>query len=496
MMTDIDPGEQAGLRARRRAVVVVAAVALASLAAGIGLSRLVVSPSEAAARTAPPEASLITSTVERRALTTAIVTRGDVAYDEVEEVTIESGGLESPPVVTGAVPKAGDVLEPGEVMVELAGRPVIVLPGDLPTYRSLDPGSSGPDVRQLREALTGLGIDVGEGESDTYDAALAAGVEALYERIGYAPPAPAEQAVQAVEQAREQLRLAEQQLRGAERNLAAAGQGPGEVERLQADAMVRGAERMLAAAKEPDEDGKVDKEAVQEAEENLKIARAQHEEMLAPPDVAAETGEVAAAREAVATAQAELTDARFPVRTPLPASEVVYLPGLPRRVDRVDVSLGDRVDGPVLRAGARRMVVIAALSQRDAALLVDGAPAELDVDGELVAAVVREVRSSTEDAAEVHEAVVEPVDPDGLGGSDGRNLRVTFPLEATDGEVLVVPLAAVSTTSGGVSRVEVERLDGSIDSIEVDVGLASGGDVEVTPVDGALGVGDQVVVGR
>jgi hypothetical protein len=219
-------------------------------------------------------------------LTSAIVTRGDVAYDEVEEVTIEGGGLDTPPVVTGAVPTAGDLLEAGEDMLELAGRPVVVLPGDIPTYRSLGPGSIGPDVRQLRQALTGLGIDAGEG--DTYDAALAAGVEELYERIGYAPPAPPEEAVQAVEHAREQLRLAEQQLASAERSLSLAQRGPGEVERLQADAMVRAAERMLAAAKEPDDDGKVDRDAVREAEEQLVIARVQRQEMLAAPEVSAE----------------------------------------------------------------------------------------------------------------------------------------------------------------------------------------------------------------
>jgi hypothetical protein len=206
--------------------------------------------------------------------------------------------------------------------------------------------------------------------------------------------------------------------------------------------------------------------------------------------------ELAAAREAVATAQAQLSDARVAVRTPLPASEVVYLPGLPRRVDRVEVSLGDRVDGAVLRAGARRMVVIAALSQRDAAALVEGAAAELDVDGQPVPAVVREVRSGTDGESEGYQAVVEPAEPDDLVGSDGRNLRVTFPLEATDGEVLMVPLAAVSTTAEGDSRVEVERSDGTIDSVEVVVGLATGGDVEVTPVDGGLEVGDLVVVGR
>jgi hypothetical protein len=42
----------------------------------------------------------------------------------------------------------------------------------------------------------------------------------------------------------------------------------------------------------------------------------------------------------------------------------------------------------------------------------------------------------------------------------------------------------------------VEEEDGSLRTVSVEPGLAAGGLVEVTPIDGELEVGDWVVVGR
>jgi hypothetical protein len=84
----------------------------------------------------------------------------------------------------------------------------------------------------------------------------------------------------------------------------------------------------------------------------------------------------------------------------------------------------------------------------------------------------------------------------------GRNVRVTIPVGSTSGEVLYVPVAALTAGPGGESRVEVvegdprdgERAQTRI--VVVETGLAAGGQVEVTATDGDLGEGDLVVVGR
>ena len=70
---------------------------------------------------------------------------------------------------------------------------------------------------------------------------------------------------------------------------------------------------------------------------------------------------------------------------------------------------------------------------------------------------------------------------------------MTIPVGATNGEVLAVPLAALSAGPGGGSRVEVVRPGGGRELVPVDVGLSAGGYAEIR---GAVSEGDLVVVGR
>ena len=162
--------------AGRRTVLVMAAVAVVCLGLGFGLSAFIVSPSEAAAKAAPPTPGPITVPVERRTIGNTVTLRADVGYDDPVGVHVETGDLGGPAVVTGHVPAVGDTLRAGAVALEITGRPVVVLPGDLPTYRTLRAGESGPDVVQLKAALEALGIDAGDpaiGRLLMYDALAA-----------------------------------------------------------------------------------------------------------------------------------------------------------------------------------------------------------------------------------------------------------------------------------------------------------------------------------
>src|SRR5699024_7989052 len=152
-------------------IVAMAVVAVVCLGAGLLLSRLIVSPGKAAADAAPPTAGPITVPVENRVIANELVIRGDVGYDDPVALRIETGDLGGPAVVTGQVPQVGSEIGPASVVLEIVGRPVIVLPGELPTYRSLRAGVSGPDVLQLKAALGALGIGAGDPASDAYDAA-------------------------------------------------------------------------------------------------------------------------------------------------------------------------------------------------------------------------------------------------------------------------------------------------------------------------------------
>jgi multidrug efflux pump subunit AcrA (membrane-fusion protein) len=79
---------------------------------------------------------------------------------------------------------------------------------------------------------------------------------------------------------------------------------------------------------------------------------------------------------------------------------------------------------------------------------------------------------------------------------------VSIPVGATEGDVLSVPLAALTAGPGGESRVEVvdgDPRDGDRAEtrlVTVETGLAADGAVEIRPTGGDLGEGDLVVVGR
>ena len=81
-----------------------------------------------------------------------------------------------------------------------------------------------------------------------------------------------------------------------------------------------------------------------------------------------------------------------------------------------------------------------------------------------------------------------------LQALQGNNVRVSIPVSSTAGEVLAVPLAALTAGPGGESRVEIATGDDDETRlVEVTSGLAADGYVEIS---GDIAEGDLVVVGR
>jgi hypothetical protein len=69
--------------------------------------------------------------------------------------------------------------------MEVSGRPVFVLTGPVPMYRTLVAGDKGDDVKQLQAALSALGY--GHLTSGEFDDATATKVRHWYEHAGYEP---------------------------------------------------------------------------------------------------------------------------------------------------------------------------------------------------------------------------------------------------------------------------------------------------------------------
>ncbi len=514
-----------------RTILVMAGVAVASLVAGLGLSQLITSPAKAEADAAPPVAGAVTVPVESRVISNELTLRGDPRYDDPAQIRIETGEVKGQPVVTGQVPEVGSTVDAASVALEVAGRPVIVLPGALPTYRSLQAGVSGPDVLQLKAALGALGINAGKADSDMYDAATAAGVVELYRKVGYQPPQPSKELKETLKNAQDAVRNAEAELTTAQLALTKASSGATEVERLEADNQVRAAQRALALAEagtpsaEPGEDVPVDIDGLREA---LAVAEAKRAEVLAGTGSAAETAQVASAQQVLKDARTQLAEAKDATLTALPASEVVFLSSLPRRVDNVDVKLGSIISGPVMTVSGATLEILASATAKDAALLTVGATGTVAVLGQDVQVTVAAIEApgsstSTEETTTAGEGEEgsEGSTAAGAGASGdqkgryqirlqlgqltdeqlttlqgGENTRVKIPVSSTGGEVLAVPLAALTAGPGGDSRIERQDAKGATELVSVETGLAASGYVQILSSQEPIAAGDLVVVGK
>lgn len=170
-------------RRRLGGALVALAVVLASAVSWV-LAGKARSPRQLAADAAAPPPSTITVPVrfEQLARTALLDCEGEPAVSLPVPVTAPEG---AEPVVTRLPVRAGGRVTEGTVVLEISGRPVILIQGRLPSYRDLVPGAQGPDVRQLQGALARLGHP--GGSSGVFDGATRRAVLRLYRSLGYLP---------------------------------------------------------------------------------------------------------------------------------------------------------------------------------------------------------------------------------------------------------------------------------------------------------------------
>ncbi|HEV7688121.1 MAG TPA: peptidoglycan-binding domain-containing protein [Acidimicrobiia bacterium] len=182
----------------------------------------------------------------------------------------------------------------------------------------------------------------------------------------------------------------------------------------------------------------------------------------------------------------------------IPAGEILFFPTVPARVDDVKLKVGDEAVGPVMTVTSSRLVVESALSAADAKLVKEGgrvairAPeANVDATGTVTGIAATPGTNGVDPQRYYLE-----VTPTGLDvGLAGASVVQTISVQSTAGEVLAVPVAALSMASDGTTRVQVQPPREPARYVTVEPGLAAKGVVAVTPVQGELGPGDLVVVG-
>ena len=416
-------------------VAVTTAIAVATGAVGWLVGAQVRSPADAAASHRPPPASMITVAVEKRMLTATVTAQGTVAYGAPRPIALTGsvavGEGEALPLVTKA-PVVGRTVREGDVLLEVSGRPVYVLTGKVPMYRTLTRGSKGDDVKQLRSALRRLLPGRGVSRSGSIDSSLLRAVSDFYDRSGY-------QATQPSAERRAELSRLEQALTAAP---------PGD-------------QRALAAAKAE----------LAAARTTYGITIASGEILFLPKLPVRLTTVTAKAGSPGTGTVGTVSDPRLVVNSDVAKEDAELLkPGMPATME---AGTGDSF------AGTLSVIGLAAASTARP-------PAEGDQDDSAD-------QADTPSGTPIRLA---PKEPAKLAPLAGQVLKIVIKIGGTGHAVLSVPVAAVYTGSDGQALVSLEDGAGETRDVPVKTGLTTGGYVEITPTAAdVLQAGDRVVVG-
>lgn len=552
---DTDAEERRVRRHRWWWLLGVASVVAATTGTWVLASR-VQSPQQAASNAAPPEASWVTALVERRVLTQTLITRGDVTPELSASLRVPVSVVGDPVITDLAVSPGDDVIE-GQRVIEVSGRPVFVLVGDVPVYRSLRPGMTGADVGQLQAALVRLGCPIAD-PSRTYGPDTKNCVGKFYTEAGYDPMPSSDTEAADLAAAEKAAADAQAAVDAADAAWHQAAQG------LEGSALLA-AQLDLDAARRAYNDAVANAAAsLAQAQAELAAAQADLDRVRADPtatpaDISAAelrvgeqqtaldavrrsgTSTVAAASDAVRLAEARLADANNPDTTAeyialgqamaardtataaldalrattgptVAQGEIVFMPALPARVRNTVTSLGSldttggstggTTSGGIVELSGGALVVTMTLRADELALVRSGMPVEL----------LDEQSSTTYPASLANVDDNATAGPDGTSGYratitpdtplptelTGTNLRVTIDAASSETETLVVPITAISSAANGTTTVAVLPA-GASDPIPVAVttGISADGFVAIEPTDPAdLHEGDTVVVGR
>ena len=300
----------------RRGLRILVVLVVVSGAAGLGwvAGQRVKSPDQVALEAEPPTPSLITVEVQLTELSADVIVRADVGYDDPVSLRLSGalGGL--PPVlVVTAAPERGTEITEGSVAIEISGRPVFLLEGEIPVFRDLRPKAVGPDVLQLEEALARLGYFDGEPDQE-WDLATGVAVAAWYESNGYEPNGVSDEEQHRLDQAADRVDTAEEMVEEAADRVDAArdqvetAEKGVETAEKQVETAEKGVETALEQVEAAIKGRRAAEDAVSRARDRLDEAGADLAEAERGPDeleIRRARSEVASAEEQVGFAEAD-----------------------------------------------------------------------------------------------------------------------------------------------------------------------------------------------
>jgi hypothetical protein len=506
---------------------------------------MVKSPAQAAADTEAPPAGILTAPVEYRVLEDSVILRGTVTAAKTVDISPGvSGGAEGArPLVTKLPVRAGDRVSPGQVVLEVSGRPVFVLDGDVPAYRDLKPGTQGDDVAQLQRALASLGHTVTGDTPGTFGSGTKTALAAFYQSIGYSPVPASDDEKTEIESAQEAVTAAIRAYEDAQRALDRARRAPAPAPPATENATDG---KGTTDQGSPDGPGTVTHEPGAGATSGINGPADDATPAVTGTSTAGgksgaagleavgqEGGELEDLQTAVDRAREDLDKARDrfaeaqEVAGPmLPSSEVAFVSAFPARVDRVMAAVGSAVTGSAMTLSAGHLVVRGYLQDGQKELVRKGQRVSIlddvtgySVPGKVDSVADTKVSPAQADASggdiawggdggmqgsqggtstvEVPNGYLLAVRPDKAVPArlTGQEVRITVEAASTEDKALVVPVTALSSDAGGRSVVTVVDDGGGQHRVAVRPGTSGDGYVAVTPFGASLREGDKVLTG-
>lgn len=501
-----------GRMSKKRLVMLCCVLALMAIFAGGAwvAGERIVSPAEAAARTAPPTPSPILVPIEKRVLKSQVVTRGTARFGTPIAISLAPSQLKAnAAALLTTLPRPNTQFKEGDMICTASGRPVFILQGATPAYRDIVPGTSGADVQQLEEALKRIGFDPGPVDGH-FDTKTSDAIAAWYKAKGFEPFGPtAEQLANlrlletAHGDARKARLTATTASATAELGVKAARKKADHAYHMaSADIATKISDRALIAL-----DPRALQTARAAADANLDLARSSVRTAELEGEVtyqgAKDALKVAQFESELATERsdkvaADLERAKQKLGIQLPLDEIVFIPALPVRVEQVNGIVGQAASGPVLSVTDNQIVIDSSLPLDVAPMVKPGLDVDIDEPalGFKAKGKVEYVAESPGtrgvDGYHFYYAVRVGQTPTAL---QGFSLRLTMPIKSTEGAVTTVPMSALSLSADGKSRIQIQRA-GELVYVPVEPGLTADGFVEVKPLEGKLEVGQLVVVGN
>lgn len=125
-----------------------------------------------------------------------VVVRDSLAAGTILSGTVSRGAAvplnSSAAGVVTWLPRPGDVIEPGGRLLEVNGRPVLYLRGEVPLWRPLQFGDRGKDVQSLNHALARAGLLDEALVDEVFGNGTSSAISKLFEQAGYVVPSETE----------------------------------------------------------------------------------------------------------------------------------------------------------------------------------------------------------------------------------------------------------------------------------------------------------------